>query len=333
MTTSQHPIGTGFTAASGTADVLTGVDLSGRQALVTGGHTGLGLATTRALVDAGAHVVIGSRNVRRARAALDEAGLYDVEVEQLDLTDPESVDTFTAWYLDSGRPLHILVNNAGLGLRTRELDARGHERVFSTGHLGHFRLTVGLLPALRAARGARVVAVTSGAHRLGDIRWDDLDFTTGYDPSLSYAQAKTANILFIVELDRRFADQGIRAFAAHPGIAVETSLAHLDTALYPLEELRTQGLIDAHDQPIIAPEREQKTVDQAAATIVFGAASPLLDGRGGVYLKNSDIAPLDDSTEPVRMVDGQPVVVTDAAPHALDPASAARLWELSESLA
>ncbi len=333
MTTQQHPIGTGFTAASTTADVLEGVDLAGRTAIVTGGNAGLGLATARALLQAGAQVTVASRNLERARRALDEAGLVAADVAALDLTDPTSIDAFVAGFLAHRQPLHILVNNAGLGLRERTLDPRGHELVFSTSHLGHFRLTRGLLPALQAARGARVVTVTSGAHRLSDIRWDDLDLATGFDPTLAYGQAKTANILFTVELDRRYAREGIRAFAAHPGIAVATSLAHLDTALYSLPELRAQGLIDEHDRPIIDPEREQKSVEQAAATIVFGAASPLLDGLGGLYLKNSEVAPIDDSAEAFAMVGGRPVVRTDVAPHAIDPASARRLWRVSERLA
>src|SRR5690625_706697 len=175
--------------------------------------------------------------------------------------------------------------------------------------------------------------VRSGAHRLSDIRWDDLNFSAGYDPGLAYGQAKTVDILFAVELDRRYARDGIRAFAAHPGIAVETSLAHLDTALYTVEERRDQGLLDQNDRPIIDPEREQKTIEQAAATIAFGAANPLLDGLGGLYLKNSDVAALDTSTDPVRLVEGHPVVRTDVALHALDPNAAGRLWELSERLA
>lgn len=331
MTTQQLPLGTHFTASSTAAEVIAGVDLTGRTAIVTGGNAGLGLATARTLADAGADVTIAARNLDRARTSLDEAGI-DVRAEPLDLTDPTSVDAFVGTVLARREPVHILVNNAGLGSRERVLDGYGNELVFATSHLGHFRLTRGLLPALRAAGGARVVNVTSGAHRLTDIRWDDLDLADGFDPNLSYGQAKTANILFTVELDRRYAPDRIRAFAAHPGIAVATSLAHLDTALYTLQELRDQGLVDQDGQPIIDPAREQKTVDQAAATIVFGATSPLLDGIGGVYLKSSDISPVDASTERAAMVDRRPTVRTDVAPHALDPESARRLWQLSEQL-
>lgn len=172
MTHKQHPIGTGFTAASTADEVLAGVDLSGTNVVVTGGHAGIGLETTRALARAGASVTVGSRNPDRAAAALD--GIERVEVGQLDLLDPASIDAFAARYVETGRPLHILINNADLPAPAELVrDARGYEAQFATNHLGHFQLTLGLLPALRAARGARVVNVSSGAQRFGDIRWDD----------------------------------------------------------------------------------------------------------------------------------------------------------------
>ncbi|HEY4018850.1 MAG TPA: SDR family NAD(P)-dependent oxidoreductase, partial [Pseudonocardiaceae bacterium] len=198
MTSKQHPIGTGFTAASTAEEVLKGIDLTGRNVVVTGGSAGLGLETTRALANAGASVTIGARNPDRAAAKL--AGIERVEISQLELLDPVSIDAFAARYVESGRPLHILVNNAGIASRDLVHDARGYESTFATNHLGHFQLTIGLLPALRAAGGARVVNVSSGGHRLSDIRWDDLHFATGYDGHLAYGQAKTANILFAVEL-------------------------------------------------------------------------------------------------------------------------------------
>jgi NAD(P)-dependent dehydrogenase (short-subunit alcohol dehydrogenase family) len=166
---------------------------------------------------------VGSRNPDRAAVAL--AGIERVEVSQLDLLDPTSIDAFAARYLDSGRPLHVLINNAGLPAPDELVrDARGYESQFATNHLGHFQLTLGLLPALRAAHGARVVNVSSGAQRLSDIRWDDPHFTTGYDGHLAYAQSKTANVLFAVELDRRWAEDGIRGYAVHPGVVVGTKL-------------------------------------------------------------------------------------------------------------
>ncbi|MGH3266001.1 MAG: SDR family NAD(P)-dependent oxidoreductase, partial [Trebonia sp.] len=160
----QHPIGTGFTAASTTDDVLAGIDLSGRHAVVTGGHVGLGLEATRALAKAGASVTVGSRDPARAASAL--AGIERAEVGRLDLMDPASIDAFAAHYLDTGSPLDILLNNAGIMGGPLVRDARGYESQFATNHLGHFQLTLRLLPALRAAHGARVVNTTSGATRI-----------------------------------------------------------------------------------------------------------------------------------------------------------------------
>ncbi len=221
MTHAQQPIGTGFTAFSTVDDVLRGIDLTGKNAIVTGGHAGLGLETTRALARAGASVTVGSRDPERARAAV--AGIERVDVSALDLVDPKSIDAF-ARFVASKKPLHILVNNAAPPAPKEIVrDARGYELQFATNHLGHFQLTVRLFPALRAAEGARVVTVSSGAHRFGDIRWDDPNFTTGYQPLAGYAQSKKANVLFAVELDRRWAKEKIHGYAVHPGVVVGTT--------------------------------------------------------------------------------------------------------------
>jgi NAD(P)-dependent dehydrogenase (short-subunit alcohol dehydrogenase family) len=327
MTQRQHPIGSGFTAASTADDVLRGIDLSGMNVVVTGGHGGIGLETTRALSKAGATVTVGARIPDRAAVAL--AGI--AEVGPLDLLDPASIDAFATRYVESGRPLHILVNNAGIGAGPLGRDARGYEAQFATNHLGHFQLTQGLLPALRAAHGARVVNVTSGGHRLSDIRWDDPQFTTGYDPMLAYGQSKTANVLFTVELDRLWADDGIRGYAVHPGVVVGTNLSRS----VPSDEMRTMNvameLIDASGRPIIDPDREKKTPQQGASTSVFAATSPLLAETGGVYLKDNDISPLDEDPKPIVFGSG-PIVESTVVPHAIDPVSAARLWDLSEQL-
>ncbi|MCI3241410.1 SDR family NAD(P)-dependent oxidoreductase [Streptomyces spinosisporus] len=323
MTAQQTPLGTPFTASSTAADILSGLDLTGREVVVTGGHGRLGREVTRTLTDAGARVTVAARDPERAAAALD--GIKDVQVERLDLTDPGSVDSFARRWLASGRPLHTLVNNAAV-LFSPEIvrDARGHELQFSTSHLGHFQLTRALLPALRAADGARVVTVTSGAARFGEIRWNDLDFTSGYDPATAYGQSKRANVLFTVELDRRYADQGIRAFAAHPGVIIGPGPFTPEQ----VESYRAQGLIDDTGSTVIDPEGGKKTIEQGAATLVFGAASPLLDGHGGVYLKDSDIAVLDDEQRPLT-ADSIP---SDANSAMLDPDDARRLWEVSEQL-
>jgi NAD(P)-dependent dehydrogenase (short-subunit alcohol dehydrogenase family) len=321
----QNPLGSGFTAASTADDVLHGIDLTGTNIVVTGGHVGLGLETTRALSRAGASVIVGARNPDRAAPAL--AGVAGVEISQLDLLDPASIDGFVARYLESGRPLHVLINNAGVMGGELVRDARGYEAQFATNHLGHFQLTLGLLPALRAAHGARVVNVSSAGHQLSDIRWDDPHFTTEYDGMLGYGQSKTANVLFAVELDRRWAAEGIRGYALHPGIAVGTNLGPWLTD----DQLRAMGILDEAGEPILDPENELKTQQQAASTTVFAATSPLLADIGGVYLKDNDIAHV-DGVPSTTSFGTEPITMPGVAPHAIDPESAQRLWALSEEL-
>ncbi len=324
MTHQQRPLATGFTAASTAEEVLRGVDLTGKNVIVTGGHGRLGLETTRALAQAGASVTVAARDLERAGRAIE--GIPHAQVSQLDLVDPASINDFVARWLASHRPLHVLINSATpKAPRTLTLDARGFELQFATSHLGHFQLTLGLRSALRAAHGARVVNLSSGAQRLGTLRWEDLHFANGgYDSQVAYAQAKKANVLFTVELDRRFAKDGIRAFAVHPGVIVDPQQP--GTPAY--QSLRAMGLLDEAGQPVIDPERGKKTVKQGASTIVFAATSPLLAGLGGVYLKDNDVSRLDDEPRPLS-ADSIPSEITSDS---IDPRSAQRLWQLSEQL-
>ncbi|MDR1462127.1 MAG: SDR family NAD(P)-dependent oxidoreductase, partial [Azoarcus sp.] len=224
MLSPQQPIGSGFNAASTTHDVIAGIDLRGKTAIVTGGYSGLGLETTRILAAAGAEVVVPARDRRKAEEALK--GIYGVRIEAMDLIDPASIDSFAGRFLASGRPLHILVNNAGvMALPTLTLDSRGFECHFAINHLGHFQLSTRLLPALRAASGARVVSVSARAHQVSDVVFDDPFFQhRKYEPMHGYGQSKTANILFALGLDAREARHGVRAFSLHPGSIVSTGL-------------------------------------------------------------------------------------------------------------
>jgi NAD(P)-dependent dehydrogenase (short-subunit alcohol dehydrogenase family) len=322
MISQQVPLGTPFTAASTTTDILDGIDLTGKNVIVTGGHGRLGREVTRALSAAGATVTVAARDAEAAAAVV--GGIDGVLVEQLDLTDPASIDAFAARWLDSGRPLHILVNNAAVLSGPLRRDSRGHELSFSTAHLGHFQLTRALLPALRAAHGARVVNVTSGAARFGSMHWDDVDFTTGFDPRAVYGQSKRANVLFTVELDRRYAEEGIRSFATHPGVIIGPGPHSPDR----VDSYRAQGLVDEDGNTIIDPAGGKKTVEQGAATLVFAATSPLLDGIGGVYLKDNDVSVIDDEDRPLNAES----IPSEANSAMLSPEDARRLWELSERL-
>lgn len=319
----QQPLGTGISPAATADDILAGLDLRGKNVIITGGNAGIGLEVTRALSKAGASITVASRHSERAAAVL--AGIERVSTARLDLSEPDSIDAFVSDWLGRGLPLHILINNAGIPApQERQLDARGLEAQFSANYLGHFQLTLGLLPALRAAGRARVVNLSSGAQRYAQMNWDDLQFETQYHSSRAYGQSKKAMVLFAVELDRRFEAEGIRAYSVHPGIVVGTAL----NDSVGKEAQRAMGLIDTDGLPIIAPEKGKKTPQQGASTIVFAAASPLLQGIGGVYLSDNDITPLDNEARPMDFEHP----CTDAISHSLDPDSARRLWELSEAL-
>lgn len=328
MSSPQQPIGSGFDAASTAAEVIRGTDLTGTTAVVTGGHSGLGLETTRALCSAGATVVVPARFPDRARAML--AGIDGVEIEQLDLMDPASIDAFADRFLATGRPLPILVNSAGIQNVPLTRDARGYEAQFATNHLGHFQLTTRLWPALRQAEGARVVTVSAWAHHLSPVVFDDPNFhRREYDGWLGYGQSKTANILFTVGLDRRGEAAGIRGFSLHPGLIIGTNLSPWTTP----EFLRTNGLVDEHGERVVDPYSGRKTAGQGASTIVWCATAQQLEGMGGVYCENNEVSPvLTSHDENLDMMVGRVETPVGVMPYAVDPDLADRLWDLSEQL-
>ncbi|MFH8735770.1 SDR family NAD(P)-dependent oxidoreductase [Streptomyces sp. NPDC017964] len=310
--TAQHKIGSGFGARSSADDVLAGIDLTGRLALVTGGYSGIGAETTRALAKAGARVVVPARRVGAAQENL--AGIDGVEVEEMDLGDLDSVRAFAERFLATGRPLDIVIDSAGIMACPETRVGPGWEAQFATNHLGHFALINRLWPALEPG-GARVVSVSSTGHHASGIRWDDVHWRHGYDKWEAYGQAKTANALFAVELDRRGQGRGVRAFSLHPGGILTPLQRHL-----PRQEMVERGWID-EDGNLLHPDAF-KTPQQGAATQVWAATSPQLDGMGGVYLEDCDIA------EPAP-ADGSRVGVKEWA---TDPEQAARLWALSAEL-
>ena len=312
MTTAQHKIGSGFDEKSTADDVLEGLDLDGKLAIVTGGYSGLGIEATRALTRAGAQVVVPARRPDAAREAV--AGLPGVEVDELDLGDLESVRGFAERFLASGRTVDFMIDNAGIMACPETRVGPGWEAQFATNHLGHFALVNRLWPAIEPG-GARVVSVSSRAHHFSGMRWDDVQWNRGYDKWEAYGQAKTANVLFAVHLDQLAADRGVRAFALHPGGIMTPLQRHI-----PREEMLERGWIDEQGN-VLNPEGF-KTPEQGAATEVWAATSPQLDGMGGVYLEDCDIA------EPAT--DGDERVGVKA--WATDPEQAARLWKLSADL-
>ncbi|MCJ2097147.1 SDR family NAD(P)-dependent oxidoreductase [Methylobacterium sp. J-072] len=307
----QKPLGSDFGARSTASEVLAGRDLTGRRAIVTGGHSGLGLETTRALAAAGAEILIAARDPDAARIATQD--IPRTTVDTLDLSDLSSVRRFAAHVLAAGRPIDWLINNAGLMACPEMRVGPGWEAQFATNHLGHFALTNHLLPLLGA--GARVIAVSSAGHHLSPIRWDDLHFTSAYDKWRAYGQAKTANALFAVHLDRLGRDRGLRAFSLHPGKIFTPLQRHLTQA-----EMIAEGWLDATGAPA---DPTFKSPAQGAATQVWAATSPLLDGLGGLYCEDCDVAVRAETA-------GEPFVGVQA--YAVDPEEAERLWALSADL-
>ncbi len=298
-------------------EVVGGLDLGGRRTIVTGGASGIGVETARALAHAGAQVTLAVRDTQAgARVAADIArtsGRDDVAVAPLDLADLASVDAFTAGWVG---PLHILVNNAGVMDTPQGTTAQGWETQFGTNHLGHFALATGLHRALAAADDARIVSVSSSGHASSPIAFDDLFFARRpYDPGQAYGQSKTANALFAVEATRRWAVDGITANALMPG-GIWTPLQRHWSA-----EKRAA----AQEQARRAAEAgafRMKTVEQGAATSVFLAASPQVQGIGGRYFEDCQEAQTVDALQGMHGV----------LPHALDPAAATRLWDVSTAL-
>lgn len=319
----QHPIGSGFNASSTATEVIKGIDLTGKIAIVTGGNAGIGLETTRVLAAAGATVIVPARDIEKAKKNLE--AVSNVEIEAMDLTKPETIDAFAEKFLDSGRPLHLLINNAGIMWVPLQRDSRGIESQLATNYLGQYQLVAKLWPALKKANGARVVNVSSYGHQMAPFDFEDPNFEHREYQTLSgYGQSKTASNLFALELDNRAKSFNVRAYSLHPGSIAGTELAR-DA---DMELFKQMGFFDEHGH--MRPEilASLKTIPQGAATTVWCATSPLLDNIGGVYCEDGDIAELDlgnfgaDNGLGTRGVQ----------PYSLDENNAKRLWNLTEEM-
>jgi NAD(P)-dependent dehydrogenase (short-subunit alcohol dehydrogenase family) len=312
--TGQAPLGSGFGMRSTASEVISGVDLSGKTALVTGGYSGLGLETVRALAGAGADVIIGARRPDAAASDLD--GIANVTILKLDLSDPASIDAFAVEVAAQTTKLHILINNAAVMANPLTRDARGYESQFATNHLGHFQMTARLWPLLKAAgAGTRVVALSSIGHAGKGLDLSDVNFERrDYQKWAAYAQAKSANALFALHLDKLGKPHGIRAFSVHPG-GIKTPLQRHLT----MEEQIAMGWYKPDGTVIDI----FKTVEQGAATTIWCATSPMLDGTGGVYCEDCDIAPI--------WVEGMSLYA-GARPHITDQKLGENLWSLSEEM-
>jgi len=322
----QTPIGSGFNAASTTSDVIKGIDLTGKTAIVTGGYAGIGLETTKTFLSAGAVVIVPARDIDKAAASL--SGLDNVEIAHMDLMDPASIDTFADQFLASGRPLHLLINNAGIMWVPLKRDARGYESQLSTNHLGHFQLTARLWPALKQAKGARVINVSSWGHHFSPFDFEDPNFENReYATLLGYGQSKTANILFTLELDKRGLQHDVRSFSLHPGAIVETDLKRYLSK----EDLIRIGVYDKKGNVLRDTEKGMKTIPQGASTTVWAATSPQLEGLGGLYCENTEVAVVDRTTNDFKELNSL-VLPGGVTPYAIDPENSVRLWSISEQL-
>jgi NAD(P)-dependent dehydrogenase (short-subunit alcohol dehydrogenase family) len=313
----QKPIGSGFNASSTTTDVINGIDLHGKIAIVTGGNTGIGLETAKTLAFAGATVIVPARDIEKAKRNL--AGINNIELAEMDLMNPASIDAFAEAFLTSGRPLHLLINNAGIMWVPLRTDNRGIESQLATNYLAQFQLTARLWHALRQSGGARIINVSSQGHQFADFDFVDPNFLSReYETLLAYGQSKTACNLFTMELDNRAQEYNIRSYSVHPGSIAGTELGREAS----LELFQKMGFCDAEGNLLPEVAASLKTIPQGAATTVWCASSPLLNQIGGVYCEDVDIAVLADHN----------ISSPGVKQYSLNEMNAKRLWTLSEEM-
>jgi NAD(P)-dependent dehydrogenase (short-subunit alcohol dehydrogenase family) len=305
-----------FNAHSTASEVVAGLNLSNVSAIVTGSSGGLGAETARALAERGARVTLTARDAAKGEAAAEEirqsTGNSKIDVMALELMSLDSVRAFAKEFAARHKKLNVLINNAGVMACPLARTANGWESQFATNHLGHFLLTGLLTPLLVASAPSRVISVSSRGHRFSPVVFDDIHFERRpYDKWSAYGQSKTANVLFAVELDRRLAGKRVRANALHPGGIVTELGRHLSQD--DIKELMSR-----------APggKMEWKTPEQGAATSVWGATAPELEGQGGLYLDDCQIA-----SQRTREDDPGGYEA-----YARDPEAAKRLWTVSEEL-
>jgi NAD(P)-dependent dehydrogenase (short-subunit alcohol dehydrogenase family) len=321
----QMAIGSGFNATSTASEVIKGINLTGKVAIVTGGNTGIGLETTKVLAEAGATVIVPARDAEKAKKNLQ--GIATVELASLDLINPTSIDAFAGKFLASGRALHLLINNAGIMWVPFRTDSRGIESQLATNYFGQFHLTARLWPALKKANGARVVNLSSFGHQMASFNFDDPNFLhRDYETLQGYGQSKTATNLFSLELDNRGKAYNVRAYSVHPGSINGTELGREA----PIELFQQMGMCDAQGNIFPEVAARLKTIPQGAATTVWCATSPMLDTIGGVYCEDAEVSDLDNGT--IEHKYEEPSTLRGVQPYSVNEANAKRLWKLSEEM-
>jgi NAD(P)-dependent dehydrogenase (short-subunit alcohol dehydrogenase family) len=320
----QSALGSGFCGTSTSMEVMEGIDLRGKVAVVTGGYAGIGLETVKAFVRAGAEVWVPARDIAKAEKNISDARVI---VKPMDLMNPVSIDQFATAFLGSGKSLDILVNNAGIMWVPLRRDSRGFESQLATNHLGHFQLTARLWPALKRSGSARVVTVSSYGHHMAPFDFVDPNFNhREYHTLQGYGQSKTANNLFTVELDKRAQEFGVRAYAVHPGAVNGTDLGREA----PIELFKQMGTHDADGNIYPEVAKRLKTVSQGAATTLWCATNRVLSETGGVYCEDCDIAQLDNGDIEQKYDD--PSLLRGVLPYSLEENNARALWAMSEEM-
>lgn len=321
----QQPINSGFNAQSTAQEVINGIDLSGKIAIITGGYAGIGLETTKVLAAAGATIIVPARDLEKAKKNLQ--GIENVEIEKLDLIDPESIDSFAEKFISSGRKLDLLINNAGIMWVPLRRDSRGIESQLATNYLGQFQLTAKLWEALKKADAARVINVSSYGHQMSPFDFEDPNFENReYHTLTGYGQSKTASNLFAAALDEKAKKFNIRAYSLHPGSVYGTDLGREE----PIDLYIQMGTHDENGKIKPEVEAKLKTIPQGAATTIWCATSPLLENIGGVYCENCDIAEVDNGQIEHRY--DEPSTIRGVQPYSIDLDNAERLWKMSEEM-
>ncbi len=314
----QKKLNSGFNAKSEPSEILEGKDLSGNIALVTGGYSGIGLETTRALAAAGAKVYVPVRTPEKAKENLKDVE-GEVIVDAMDLADLASVRNYAVAIANRETRLDLLINNAGIMACPEARVGNNWESQFGVNHLGHFVLTSELLPLLLEAGNARVVCLSSIAHRRTDVLWDDINFeSTEYEKWTAYAQSKTANALFALGLDMKYREQGIQAFSVHPGGILTPLQRHL-----PNEEMQALGWTDAQGNISKEAAAMFKSTTQGCSTTLWAATSEALADTGGLYCEDCDVSNLATEDSPRYF---------DVAPWAVSEEGAERLWDITRKM-
>ena len=318
---SQKPINSGFNSKSNADEIIKGIDLTGKIAVITGGYSGIGLETTKELVNAGAEVFIPAK--RTSLAAENLQGVVNKEkIIKMDLSDLNSVKSFTDSFKESNNKLDLLINNAGIMACPETRIGKNWESQFAINHIGHFLLTKEFMPVMSNTEGARFVSLSSSAHSLTPILWDDIHFENNkYDKWMAYGQSKTASSLIAIEFNNKMQDKGVNGFSVHPGGIMTPLQRHLKN-----EEMVALGWLKEDGSPSDLAKNFFKTPSQGASTTLWCATSPKLKDVGGVFCEDCDIA------KKKSEVDESLQRYFGVADWAVDTNEASKLWEATENM-